>query len=47
MSNKMQISTQTDNHNSRKNIAINKKCILKEWQKFQNPKFKILCKIAF
>ena len=39
----MQISSQTDNHNSRKNVATNKKYILRMTMdlKFQKPKFKI------
>ena len=44
----MQISTQTDNHKLRKNVAIDKKYILrKRGLKFLNPKFNILSKIEF
>ena len=37
---KMQISTQTDNQEYRKNVATNENCILKKMDlKFQNPAF--------
>ena len=41
---KMQVSTQTDNHNLRSNVGSDEKYILRK--KFQSPKFNILCKIA-
>ena len=45
---KMQISTQTDNQNYRKNVATNENCILRKMGlKLQKPSFKILCKITF
>ena len=45
---KMQVSTQTDNHKLRKNVATDKMHILRKMSlKFQNPKFNILCKMAF
>ena len=45
---KMQIPTQTDNQNKRKNVATNENCILRKMGlKFQNSSFNILCKIAF
>ena len=46
---KMQISTQTDNQNYRKeNVATNENCILRKMVlKFQNHSFNILYKIAF
>ena len=44
---RMQISTQTDDHNFRKNGATDKKYILRNnGSKFQSHKFKVLCKIA-
>ena len=37
----MQISTQTDNHKQRKNVATNENYILRKMGlKFQNPSFK-------
>ena len=45
---RMQISTQTDDHNFRKNSATDKKYILRnKGSKFQSHRFKFLCKIAF
>ena len=40
---KMQISSETDNHNSRKNVATNKKYILRMTMdlKFPKPEFNI------
>ena len=43
----MQISTQTNNHKYRKSITTKKVYSLKNGILFQNPKFNILCKIAF
>ena len=38
---------QKDIHNLRKNVAADKKCILRKMDlKCQNPKFSILCKIT-
>ena len=42
---KMQISSQTENHNLRKNVATNKKNIMRKMDlKFEKPKFNISCK---
>ena len=42
---KIQISTQTDNHNLRKHVATNKKYILRKMaSKFQNANFNIYTK---
>ena len=44
----MQISTQTDKHNFNKDVATNKKYILRKMTlKFQNPKFSNSYKMAF
>ena len=44
---KMQISTKSDKTRE-KNVASKENCILRKMGlKFQNPRFKILCKIAF
>ena len=44
---RMQISTQIDDHNFKKNGATYKKYILRnKGSKFQSHKFKVLCKIA-
>ena len=42
----MQISTQTDNSNLRKNVATDKKKFFKKRLKLQNPKFNIFWKVA-
>ena len=45
---KIQILTQTDNHNLWENVAICKKYILRKMGlNFQNSEFNILSKIAF
>ena len=46
---KMQISSETDNHNSRRNVATNKKYILRMTMnlKFPKPEFNIWYKISF
>ena len=44
----MQISTQTDNHKYRESAATKRSTLLKKRSvKYWNPKFSILCKIAF
>ena len=43
----MQISTQTDNQKYRKSVATEKNALKKMGLNFQNPKFDVLCKIAF
>ena len=45
---KVQISSQTDNQNYRKNVATNENCVMRKMGlKFQKASFNILCKIAF
>ena len=45
---KIRISTQTENHRQRKNVATDKKYILSKIDlEFPNPKFKLLCIIAY
>ena len=44
----VQILTQTDDHNLKKNVTTNKNYIPRKMGlKSQNPKFNIFCKIAF
>ena len=44
---KIRRSSQTDNHNFRKNVATTEKCILRKMGlKFGNPKLNISCKKA-